>query len=422
MDRVFLTILNMSLTGSFVIVIICLARLPLKNVPKIISYCLWAAAGFRLVFPFSIEGMFSLIPFKSQVIPPDIATRQVPQINSGVEIIDNFVSGALPVAASQSSANPLQIWTAVGAVLWLIGIAVMLFYGVASYLSVRGRMRKSVYLSQNVFEAENIESPFVLGLITPKIYIPSGLSLKEREYILLHEQTHVRRHDHIIKLASYLILCLYWFNPLAWVAFFLMGVDMEMSCDERVLKELGGEIKKDYSMSLLSLAMDRQVVSGSPLAFGEDGVKRRIQNVLTFKTQSRTVIVLAVAFVTVLSLGLMVSRSGSGDLNNPDYATSGSAANANANAIYLITDYYNEDGKFSDLGLALPEIDSARVLIVNKGDIIVAGDRQYEVKTESLTLSYYTQPSREMVIQWWIDYLDSWAEGDKVMPVSSIDI
>ena len=415
MDRVFLTILNMSLTGSFVIVVICLARFPLKKAPKFISYFLWAAAGFRLVFPFSIEGVFSLIPFKAQTIPPDILTQHVPRINSGVTFIDNTISGLLPSAAPRNSVYPLQAWTAIGAGLWLLGFAIMLIYGVMSYFWVKRRIRESVYLEANLIEAENIQSPFVFGIITPKIYIPAGLSLKEREYILLHEKTHIRRHDHIVKFAAFFILCMHWFNPLAWAAFLLMSVDMEMSCDESVLKDQSDEIKKDYSMSLLSLAIDRRVISGSPLAFGENGVKKRIKNVLMFRKPSRIAAAAAIVFVTVLSLGLVASRAGADD----SYETQATGADMSHTVdIYVITDFYNDNGKFSDRGLTLYEKNSERMLTVSGGDILVAGNRQYVVTAESLTLSFYTQPSLNQVNAWWTDYLNSWAESGKVKAVS----
>ncbi|WP_097014500.1 M56 family metallopeptidase [Anaerocolumna aminovalerica] len=308
MDKVFLTILNMSLTGAFVIAAICLIRLPLKKAPKIISYCLWAMAGFRLVFPFSIESVFSLIPFKAQTIPLDITMQPIPRIDSGVTIVDNIISGSLPAPTLGASVSPLQIWTAIGTYVWLMGVSIMVIYGIVSYVLLKGKMGMAVHVDDNIYEAGNIQSPFVLGIIEPKIYIPPSLKASERKYIILHERTHIRRKDYIIKFAAYFILCLHWFNPLAWVAFLLMGVDMEMSCDERVLKELGGGTKKDYSMLLLSMATDRRTISGSPLAFGEGGVKERIKNILNFKKTSRVVIAAAVVLAVVVSVGFAVNK------------------------------------------------------------------------------------------------------------------
>jgi beta-lactamase regulating signal transducer with metallopeptidase domain len=597
MDKLFLTILNMSLTGAFVVAAICLARLPIKKAPKIISYCLWAVAWFRFAFPFSIESVYSLIPFKAQTIPADIATQAVPRIDSGIPLVNNAVSSVLssptvypdtgalpPTLFVETSMNPLQIWTAIGAWVWLAGAAIMLLCGVAFYLRLKHRMSSAIRVEGNVYETDGIRSPFILGVFKPKIYIPLDIAGQEREYIILHERTHIRRHDHIIKFAAYFILCLHWFNPLAWAAFLLMGVDMEMSCDERVLQELGGEIKNDYSLSLLSLAAGRRIISGSPLAFGEDGVKMRIKNVLKFKKSSRFKVALAIAFVMLLSLGLVVSKASSGELfeaqvlegqtksveagneykppaiaeeilsieiendyeppviaaktisveadkgnqplttevqavsmvaengqdtpalaeetfsietNNgyesptietqttsievdnwydppaleeqsmnmevdnlynpppleedntstevvyrydpptieeqtkstdtdngssdngfePDYVDPGSGVNAGKT--YIITDYYNdEDGKFSPLGLGLYEKNSEKVLSVSSGDTLIVDGRRFEVTAESLTLSFYTQPSLDQAIRWWANYLDSWADSGKVTVVN----
>ena len=493
MDRLFITILNMSLTGAFVVAAICIARLSLKKAPKIISYCLWAVAGFRLALPFTIESVFSLIPIRANTIPPDIATQSVTRIDSGISIVNDAVSSVLSSSPGNmaASTNPLQLWTTIGSKVWLAGAAVMLVFGVASYIRLRFQLRSAIRVEGNIYETDGIRSPFVSGVLKPKIYIPLNLSGPEYEYIILHERTHIRRHDHIIKFAAYFILCLHWFNPLTWAAFLLMGVDMEMSCDERVLKELGGEIKKDYSLSLLSLAVGRRVVRGSPLAFGEDGVKKRIKNVLKFRKSSRIAVVLAIVFVSALSLGLMVSRAASGDVYAPqatdaetesidsdngsavnndsddseiayvsevadeselaygyedtnrtdavnrtyidsisdaadgseavsltEVANTNSEISANAKNTYIITDYYNnEDGKFSARGLALDESDSERVLMVESGDILIAGDRRFEVEAESLTLSFNTQPTHEQVVLWWTDCLDSWVEHGKVTEV-----
>ena len=166
-------------------------------------------------------------------------------------------------------------------------------------------------------------------------------------------------------------------------------------------------------MSLLSIAADRRVLRSAPLAFGENGVEKRVKNVLKSGKPSRITVALAVALSAVLSLGLVVSRAGT-DAGADDLINSGGAANAD----YAIIDYYNEDGRFSDLGLALDEKDFERVLSVSGGDVLIVGSRQYEVTTESLTLSFYTQPSLDQVIQWWADYMDSWAESGKVTAIS----
>lgn len=309
MERIFLSVLNMSLTGTFVIAAIMIARLPLKKAPKSISYALWAVAGFRLVFPFSIQSVFSLLPFNAAPIPQDIARQAVPRIDSGIMAVDDAVSAALPAAAPVASVNPLQAWLAVCAYIWLFGIAVLLIYSVVSIISLKRRFRGAARVEGNLYETDRMNTPFVIGLFRPKIYIPAGLSGEERRFIILHEQTHIRRYDHAVKMFAYLVMCLHWFNPMAWIAFVLMGADMEMSCDERVMKELGGGIKSAYSLSLVRVAAGHKILNGSPLAFGEGGMKERIKNVLNFKKHSRVIIIAAVALAAVLSVGLTLNRA-----------------------------------------------------------------------------------------------------------------
>ena len=308
LPTIFLTVFNMSLTGAFVIAAICIARLPLRRAPKIISYCLWAVAGMRLAIPFSFESVFSLIPFNATPIPADIAMQTVPRIDSGIPFVNDALSSVLPVAAPAASVNPLQIWTAIGTYAWFAGVIAMLVYGVASCALLKRKMRNATHIEANIYETD-IGSPFVLGLLRPRIYLPHGLANAEREYILLHEQTHIARRDHIVKIVAYLILCLHWFNPFAWVAFLLMGVDMEMSCDERVLREMGDGVKRDYSLSLLTFATGRRIIGSSPLAFSEGGVKERVKRVLDFKKASRAVVVFAVVLVVALGAGLITNRA-----------------------------------------------------------------------------------------------------------------
>ena len=294
MTDIFLTILNMSVTAAFVIVVLCLARLVLKKMraPKWISYALWAVAGFKLVSPFKPESAFSLIPFGPAPIPKDMAMREMPRFGSGISIFDNTVSASLPAAG----ANPLQMWTAVGAYVWIFGVAAMLLYAVLSYIRL---MRRK----------DSLETPFVYGFIKPKIHIPGGISGERLRYVTLHEQTHIKRHDHLIKPFAFALLCVHWFNPFAWLAFVLLCADMEMSCDERVLRELGIDAKADYSQTLLSLSINRRILGASPLAFGEGGIKERVKNVLKFQKPTKLVIIAAVVLAVGLTAGLAVNRA-----------------------------------------------------------------------------------------------------------------
>lgn len=304
METIFIKILNMSLTASYVILLVLAARLLLRRAPRIFSYALWSIVLFRLVCPVSPESVFSLIPFKTAPIPADIALQPVPRVESGIHIADNVVSSVLPAATPAASVNPLQIWLAAGTYLWLMGIAVLLIYSIVSVVRLKRRLNQAVFIEHNIYETSDTKTAFVLGLIRPKIYIPSGLSADERSYIIRHEQTHIRRFDHAVKLGAFLVLCLHWFNPLVWLAFALMSADMEMSCDERVLKEMGGEIKKAYSTSLLSLAAGRRLIGASPLAFGEGNIKRRIKNVLNYQKPALWIVVFALIVVLTACAGL----------------------------------------------------------------------------------------------------------------------
>jgi len=316
MDAIFITILNMSLTAGFVIAAIMVARIPLKKAPKVISYILWAVAGFRLLSPIAFESAFSLLPYKSALIPQDIAIQAIPRINSGAAL-DGALGTVLSATAPVSSASPMQAFLSIGSYIWLSGFIVMMLCSVLSVVLLKRRLRGAAHIENNLYEANELKTPFVLGLFKPRVYIPTGLTGEERKYIVYHERMHIRRFDHAIKMLAYFLLCLHWFNPLAWAAFVLMGADMEMSCDERVIKELGGEIKNDYSLSLVRVAAGRKILSGSPIAFSEGGLKARIKNVLNFRKPSRIIITLAVAVAALLIIGFSANRlSGEGD-NSP---------------------------------------------------------------------------------------------------------
>ena len=321
MSELFLLVLNMSLTASYVILFVILIRLPLKKAPKFISYALWGVVAFRLIIPFSFESMFSLMPRNTNAvpIPRDIIHQQSPQINSGIEVVDSFVSQSLPAPAIGASVNPLQIYVEIGAYTWVLGIIALLVYSIVSFLILKRQLKSAELIEQNIYEAENLKTPFVLGLVRPRIYLPVGLNIKERDHILLHEQTHIHRKDHIIKVLAFLILSIHWFNPLVWIAFLLMSTDMELSCDERVLKEMNEDIKKPYANSLLSLATGRHILNGSPLAFGEGNVRGRIKNVLNYKKPGFWVIAITVFIVVALCLGLMANPKSSTTFNGSSY-------------------------------------------------------------------------------------------------------
>ena len=312
MTTLFLTVLNMSFTASFVIAAVILARLVLHWAPRKLSYALWGVAGFRLLIPFAWESILGLLPVRAKPIPVDIDMQAVPKIDSGLEALDSAINRLLPAMAAppvQGAAESLGSWLELGAWAWLLGVAVMLLYSVLSLLRLRYSLRGAICTEEHVYECASLRTPFVIGLFQPRIYLPAGLSEDERRYILLHEQTHIQRRDPMVKLLGYLALSIHWFNPLVWLGFVLMGTDMEMSCDERVLRTLGPEIKGDYSLSLVRVAAGRRILNGAPLAFGEGGMKGRVKNVLKNKKASGWLVATGAILVVILSLGFVSSRA-----------------------------------------------------------------------------------------------------------------
>lgn len=324
LEQLFITFFNMSITGSYIILAIILIRFLLRKAPKIFSYCLWIIAGLRLLCPFSFSSVLSIFNFLSVpanesavsavtvngYVPDNIGIMNVPEISTGINVADTAINSALPVPQVGDSINPMQVITAVASVLWITGIAVMAAYGIASLVRVYRRVEFATKLDGNVFECDKIRSPFVFGVFKPRIYLPCGMDKIQRDYVVLHEKNHIRRFDHITKLLSFAVLVLHWYNPLVWLGYSLMVRDMEMSCDERVLRELGEDEKKNYGLTLVAVGANRRFAAGVPLSFGENDVKRRIINVLNFKKPKTFAIILcAVLCVAVGAVCLTNSTS-----------------------------------------------------------------------------------------------------------------
>lgn len=321
LDAVFLRILDMSKTGSLVILAVLLARLLLKKAPKVFSYALWAAVLFRLLCPVSFEAQVSLLPKQTSVTQSyELAEEPISAIGAGIaayQAVGDALNGGLgvqhvPTTQRDPMGNVEYVttdwWNVVllsGQYLWLAGVAAMLLYSSISYGKLRKKLRVAVPLENGIFLADDIQSPFVVGFLRPRIYLPGGLGERERQYILLHERQHIRRFDPLIKILAFAALCLHWFNPLVWLAFTLACKDMEMSCDEAVLKKLGGEIRAEYAASLLTLATGRRIIAGTPLAFGEGDPKGRIKNLAKWKKPAMWVIVIAAVACAVLGICLL---------------------------------------------------------------------------------------------------------------------
>lgn len=308
-------ILNMTLTASIVIVLVLLARLVLRRAPRICSYALWLVVLFRLLCPVSLTADISLMGLldtpvtevtahtsAAAYVPRDVVHNPEPSVTLPVPGMGEAITETLPQGEEQTVADPLEAPVAIATIVWLTGTAAMVIYGVVSLLRLRRRLVGAVPLEKGVYLADHIGTPFVLGLFRPKIYLPSALPEGERGYILLHERHHIRRLDHVVKLLAFLALCVHWFNPLVWLMFVLLGRDMEMSCDEAVMKKLGEAVRADYSASLLRLATGLHFPAGAPLAFGEGDTRDRVKNVLRWKEPKLWLVILSVAVVVVLAV------------------------------------------------------------------------------------------------------------------------
>ena len=310
MEKLFLQVLDLSIAASWVILAVMAARLLLRKAPKVYSYALWAAVGFRLVSSVSVSSLLSLFNLKSfqkavrstgelQFVPRDIGFAEVPQISTGIPAVDTVVNNQLPAPILEASVNPMQIMIFVGMILWLAGMTVMVAISVINYIRLRKSLRFAVRKEDNIWQCETVRSPFLVGVVKPKIYIPYGLDEQTESYILAHEKYHLKRFDHIVKLVAYALLTVHWFNPLCHLAFRLMNRDMEMSCDEHVLNR--NEIPTtQYSLSLLTIATNRRFPAATPLAFAETGVKERMINVLNWKKPKKWVTAVAVLVCAIL--------------------------------------------------------------------------------------------------------------------------
>lgn len=296
MSEIFLKIINMSISASYIVLAVLLLRLLLKKAPKWITVVLWGIVAVRLVCPFSIESVLSLIP-SSEVVSPNIMTDKTPTINTGIPIINSALNPVINESFTPNpgdSANPLQIWIPVLTAIWIVGMVALLIYTVISFARVRRKIGTAVLLRDNIYQSENVVSPFVLGIIKPKIYLPFNMNEKDMEHVVAHEMSHIRRKDHLWKPLGFLLLTLHWFNPLMWLGYVLLCRDIELACDEKVIKELDHDARADYSQALLTCSVNRRMIAACPLAFGEVGVKNRVKSVLNYKKPAFWIIIAAI--------------------------------------------------------------------------------------------------------------------------------
>lgn len=296
MSAFFLKIVNMSISASWIVLAVILLRLLLKKAPKWITVLLWGIVAVRLTCPFSIESVLSLIP-SAETIAPEIMTESVPAVNIGIPILNNVINPVIGTSFSpdpSGSVNPLQIFVPIVSMIWAIGFSALLIYTLVSYRRLQKKIGTAILLRDNIYQSENVISPFVLGIIRPKIYLPLRINEKDAEHVIAHESAHIKRKDHLWKPLGFLLLAFYWFNPLMWLGYILLCRDIELACDEKVINGFSKDEKADYSEALLSCSVNRRIIAACPLAFGEVGVKNRIKSVLSYKKPSFWIIVAAV--------------------------------------------------------------------------------------------------------------------------------
>ncbi len=296
MTDIFLKFVNMGIAAGWLVLAVIILRFVLRKAPKWLMPVLWGIVALRLVLPVSIQSIFSLIP-SAETISPNIVDMQEPQIHSGIAAFNQAVNPIIVEAfapSQEASVNPLQIFVAAAAVCWIVGIAGMFLYAVISYWHLYSRIRTAVLVTDNIYQSEYAVSPFVLGIVRPRIYLPFRLTQKEQEYVIAHEQAHIKYHDHWWKPIGFLLLSLHWYNPVIWAAYVLFCKDIELACDERVVRNFDAVQRAGYSQALLSCSAPRRSAAVCPLAFGETGVTERVKNVLYYKKPAFWVIVAAV--------------------------------------------------------------------------------------------------------------------------------
>ena len=296
MNELFLKIINMSISASWLVLAVLILRFVLKKAPKWINVLLWGIVAIRLICPFSFESTLSLIP-SAETIPLNIGMDTTPTINSGISAINNAVNPIIsqsntPMAGA--SVNLLQITIGIYEYIWIFGMIALALYTAISYWRLRRKVDTAVRYKDNIFQSENVSFPFVLGIIKPRIYLPFKMNGQYLEYVVAHEQAHICRKDHWWKPLGFLLLMIHWFNPLMWLAYVLLCRDIELACDEKVIKELGNEQRGDYTQALVACSVNRRMIGACPLAFGEVSVKERVKSVMNYKKPAFWVIIISV--------------------------------------------------------------------------------------------------------------------------------
>lgn len=325
MSELFISVVNASIVAGYLALVVLILRLLLKKAPKYMTLLLWGLVAMRLVFPVTVQSSLSLFP--KEVISPEIVMGQEPQLDTGIPALDNAINSAISssFSANPGSANTMRIWVSVLTFVWLAGIAALLIHTVISVRRIKKNVSTAVLLRDNIFQSGNVKSPFVFGVVRPRIYLPLHMSEYDIPNVIAHEQAHIKRRDYILKPLGYLLLIIHWFNPLMWLSYMMFCRDIEFACDERVIRRFTAEQRADYSQALLNCSTDKRGTMAYPLSFGEVGVKSRVKSVLNYKKPTFWICVVAAAAIVVTALGFLTApkvhivNSGIVESNEGDY-------------------------------------------------------------------------------------------------------
>lgn len=304
MEAVFLKMLNMCITAGWIALAVVIIRFHLKKAPRVVTLLLWGLVAVRLVCPFSVESFLSLIP-NDETIPYDIMYAEHPNIQTGIPGLGSRLNSYMYYELAPNigdSANPMQIIVFVASIIWIAGMGIMMLYALISYIRICQKVKGAVCLKENIYYCDTIDTPFILGFFKPRIYLPSGISEEDANYVISHEFAHINRFDHVWRPLGFLLLCVYWYNPILWVAYVLFCKDIEFACDERVIRKLGVECKKPYSMALINCSASHKMTAVYPLAFGETGVKSRVKSVLNYRKPAFWVMAVCIILCVALSV------------------------------------------------------------------------------------------------------------------------
>ena len=352
MESLFIHLFNMSLSASWVVIAVILLRLVFAKAPKYIRCIMWSFVGLRLIFPFSFKSILSLIP-STNTVTNEILYSPAPTVNTGVDIFDRNVNPIISSSLAPNvgdSVNPMQVIAFIASIIWIAGIICMIIYSAISYFTVKYKVRGSIEQSKGIMLCDNIPSPFILGIIKPVIYIPTGLCDEDLSYVISHEKAHIKRLDYIWKPIGFLLLTIYWFNPLMWVSYIFLCRDIELACDEKVIKELGADIKKNYSQALINLSISKKFISACPLAFGEGSVNKRIKSILSYKKPTLWILIIAIISCIILGVCFLTDPI---DKNSDSYGISTIEKSCNYEGVSMIIENasLSEDMPYIELNI-----------------------------------------------------------------------